>query len=52
MTCIQQVVLQVIIPVHKLEIILDTLIFAITLFPSWAFLRIENSLGRIVEIGV
>ena len=53
MTCVQQVVLQVIIPVHKFEIILDMFIFAIDFPLSRANdLCIKYSLGSIVEIGV
>lgn len=52
MTCIQQVVLQAIIPVHELEIVLDILI-APTGFPLLRVdVPIQNGFGGMVEIGV
>lgn len=52
MTCIQQVVLQAIIPVHELEIILDILIAPIEFPLLRAEVPIENGFGGMVEIGV
>lgn len=52
MTCIQQVVLQAIIPVHELEIVLDILIAPIGFPLLRAEVPIEDGFGGMVEIRV